>query len=121
MGAAMFDSALRLMRTGIEAAHGPLPEGVDALSGCSGRLYGGDERSEARAAIRLRRRVPPIRRARRFSYDDPERVALRLPRSPPVASETAARDPDAWDVDDSRWTDEIIGNDGSDDDWADTS
>ena len=51
----------------------------------------------------------------RFSYDDPEREALGLRRSPPTASE-AVRDLDTWDVDDPRWTDEIFGSDSSDGD-----
>ena len=59
--------------------------------------------------------VRPVRRGGgfRFSYDDPERVALGLRReAPPEREEAAVSDPDeVWDVDDPRWTDEIFGGD----------
>ena len=46
----------------------------------------------------------------RFSYEDPERVALGLRRSPPAVPDEAADDSDAWGADDARWTDEIFGD-----------
>ena len=55
MGAEMFGSALRLMRAGIEAAHGPLSE-VEMRERLLRRLYGDELSEEARRAVA--RRVP---------------------------------------------------------------
>ena len=57
--------------------------------------------------------VRPVRRGGgfRFSYDDPERVALGLRREAPPEGDRAAGADDAWDADDPRWTDEIFGGD----------
>ena len=57
--------------------------------------------------------VRPVRRGEgfRFSYEDPERVALGLRRSPPAMPDGATGDSDAWGADDARWTDEIFGDD----------
>lgn len=55
MGAEMFDSAVRLMRAGIEAAHGPMPE-TEMRERLLRRLYGDELSPEARRVIA--RRVP---------------------------------------------------------------
>ena len=52
MGAGMFDAALRLMRAGIESAHGPLSE-VEMREHLSWRLYGEELSPEARHVIAL--------------------------------------------------------------------
>lgn len=60
--------------------------------------------------------VRPVKRGRgfRFSYDDPERVALGLRRAPPIDRDGPSKIADGWDVDDPRWTDEIFGDEAGD-------
>ena len=54
MGADMFDSALEMMRAGIEAVHGPLPE-VEMRERLLWRLYGDELTPAARHAVARRK------------------------------------------------------------------